>query len=351
MAGQLVNEFEFLRLDHTVGANQLNGHSEGRFSLHLIEAGSCFGDQGFTAFFPPKLEQIVKEPSHGGFIHGHIGGSKLQLNPQASGLIAAHHPIAGNSSEANCGEGLFGCHRIGRSGPYFSPSALEWQPESNGEQFMPSQARVVLGCGVVGLLLVVINALLIPSDVGSALPVFQRSSVLAGVMAVGLMLVSVLWTRANPISRERVSIEGPQGFELKDNLPEALRLELAWASHQLLKATPAASVLLIWDETELMRRGVLSAKPFVPGPIVQRAQQQQQTVALVNLTLYPGRSEFSYFPENIPAVVVEPLGQRGWLLIAGWSVRCFSRSDELWITGLAEKLRTALEAHWSPETV
>ena len=208
---------------------------------------------------------------------------------------------------------------------------------------MPSQARVVLGCGVVGLLLVVINALLIPSDVGSALPVFQRSSVLAGVMAVGLMLVAVLWTRANPISRERVTLEGPQGFELKDNLPEALRLELAWASHQLLKATPAASVLLIWDETELLRRGVLSAKPFVPGPIVQRAQQQQQTVALVNLTLYPGRSEFSYFPENIPAVVVEPLGQRGWLLVAGWSVRCFSRSDELWITGLAEKLRTALE--------
>ena len=73
---------------------------------------------------------------------------------------------------------------------------------------MPSQARVVLGCGVVGLLLVVINALLIPSDVGSALPVFQRSSVLAGVMAVGLMLVAVLWTRANPISRERVTLEG-----------------------------------------------------------------------------------------------------------------------------------------------
>ena len=72
---------------------------------------------------------------------------------------------------------------------------------------------------------------------------------------------------------------------------------------------------------------------------------------LVNLTLYPGRSEFSYFPENIPAVVVEPLGQRGWLLVAGWSVRCFSRSDELWITGLAEKLRTALEAHLDQETV
>ena len=116
---------------------------------------------------------------------------------------------------------------------------------------MPTAARVVLGCGVVGLLLVVINALLIPSDLGGALPVFQRSSVLAGVMAVGLMLVAVLWSRANPTTRDRVSLEGEQGFQLSEELPNSLRMELAWASHQLLKATPAASVLLIWEETEL----------------------------------------------------------------------------------------------------
>lgn len=208
---------------------------------------------------------------------------------------------------------------------------------------MPTAARVVLGCGVVGLLLVVINALLIPSDLGGALPVFQRSSVLAGVMAVGLMLVAVLWSRANPTTRDRVSLEGEQGFQLSEELPNSLRMELAWASHQLLKATPAASVLLVWDGKELLRRGVLSQLPFAPGPILERAQQQGQSVALVNLTLYPGRSEFSYLPTNIPALVVEPLAERGWLLVAGWSVRCFSRSDELWITGLAEKLRTELE--------
>ena len=208
---------------------------------------------------------------------------------------------------------------------------------------MSTPARLVLGCGVVGLLLVVINALLIPGDLGNALPVFQRSSVLAGVMAVGLMLVAVLWSRANPIARERVNLNGRLGFQLKSELSEALRLELAWASHQLLKATPASSVMLIWDEQELFRRGVLSELPFQQGVILARAREQQQTVAMVNLTLYPGRSEFSYLPEDIPALVVEPLGQRGWLLVAGWSVRCFSHSDELWITGIAEKLRTELE--------
>ena len=162
-------------------------------------------------------------------------------------------------------------------------------------------------------------------------------------MAVGLMLVAVLWSRANPVARERVNLNGRLGFQLKSELSEALRLELAWASHQLLKATPASSVMLIWDEQELFRRGVLSELPFQQGVILARAREQQQTVAMVNLTLYPGRSEFSYLPEDIPALVVEPLGQRGWLLVAGWSVRCFSHSDELWITGIAEKLRTELE--------
>ena len=109
---------------------------------------------------------------------------------------------------------------------------------------MTTPARVVLGCGVVGLLLVVINALLIPGDLGNALPVFQRSSVLAGVMAVGLMLVAVLWSRANPTATDRVNLNGKQGFQLKPELSEALRLELAWASHQLLKATPASSKFL-----------------------------------------------------------------------------------------------------------
>jgi len=32
-------------------------------------------------------------------------------------------------------------------------------------------------------------------------------------------------------------------------------------------------------------------------------------------------------------------------------VRCFSRSDEIWIKGVAEKLRTELEAHSNLEQV
>lgn len=42
-------------------------------------------------------------------------------------------------------------------------------------------------------------------------------------------------------------------------------------------------------------------------------------------------------------MLVQPIGSEGWLLAGGWSPRCFSRGDELWVEGWAEKLRTSLE--------
>jgi hypothetical protein len=54
--------------------------------------------------------------------------------------------------------------------------------------------------------------------------------------------------------------------------------------------------------------------------------------------------EFACLPEGLPALVVQPIGSEGLLLLGGWSPRCFSRSDELWLEGWALKLRTSLEA-------
>ena len=43
------------------------------------------------------------------------------------------------------------------------------------------------------------------------------------------------------------------------------------------------------------------------------------------------------------ATWAQPIGTDGVLLLAGWSPRCFSRSDEAWLAGWGQKLRTALE--------
>jgi hypothetical protein len=157
------------------------------------------------------------------------------------------------------------------------------------------------------------------------------------------MLVGVLWTRALPEASIRSELPGEQGLVLSADLPEALAEDLAWGSHMLLTASPAAVVLLIWRGQPLLRRGLLAPSPFVPGAICQRALEKQAAISLVDLKLYPGRQEFDALLPGLPSVLVQPLGQDGLVVLGGWSARCFSRSDLAWVEGWAAKLRAGLE--------
>ncbi|MEB3254396.1 MAG: cofactor assembly of complex C subunit B [Synechococcus sp.] len=204
---------------------------------------------------------------------------------------------------------------------------------------MPTPARVVLAWGLVLLLMTLTNARL--AEVVS--PELQRAEVLAGLAAVGLMLVAALWTRADPSQAPRRDLQGDQGLVMHSDVTGIVREELGWGSHMLLTATPAATLLLFWDGEVLLRRGLLSDAPFQPGPICERAMERQATISLVNTTLFPGRGEFDPVLENLPAVLISPLGERGVVILGGWSERCFSKSDEQWLEGWSTRLRTALE--------
>ena len=205
---------------------------------------------------------------------------------------------------------------------------------------MPSPARVVLGCALVLLALTLLNAGLADSFT----PELERAEVLCGMAAVGLMLVAVLWTRADPTQAKPRPLSGEQGLHLAPALDEAIREELAWGSHMLLTATPAASVLVIWRHQVVLRRGLISQEAFEPGAITQRAMEREQTISLVNTTLFPGRAEFDAMLPSLPAIVVCPMGTEGAVIVGGWSPRCFTRSDERWIEGWTQRLRTTLGA-------
>ena len=218
---------------------------------------------------------------------------------------------------------------------------------------MPFGARVSLSAGVLLLLLAVGNVF----TAEAIDPTLQRAEVLAGMAAVGLMLVAVLWTRAQPLAPTAVELPGEQSLKLVPELSELCRTELAWGSHLLLTATSAATILVAWDGTVVLRRGLVpeallvddqdgaNGESFTPGPICERAQRQGQLVSLVKTALYPGRTEFDPVLPGLPSVMVQPLGDRGWVVLGGWTERCFSRSDERWFTGWCERLRTTLETN------
>jgi hypothetical protein len=201
-------------------------------------------------------------------------------------------------------------------------------------------ARVSFWSGVAALGLVVLNQ----TTAANTDPSLERAAVLASFLAVALMLVGVLWTRAIPETAARVDLKGDQGLVIAQGLPDDLAEELGWGSQMLLTASAAAVVLVSWQGQCLLRRGLLTEGPFVPGDICQRAQSKGAAISLVDLRIYPGREEFASLLPGLPAVIVQPLGRDGLVVLGGWSPRCFSRSDLTWLDGWSLRIRAKLEA-------
>ncbi|XHX78867.1 MAG: cofactor assembly of complex C subunit B [Stenomitos frigidus ULC029] len=171
----------------------------------------------------------------------------------------------------------------------------------------------------------------------------SRSDALGIIVSAVLILTGLLWQQAQPRTPDRVDLIGDEGFELDPALPDALKTELAWASHLLLTNTVTRSLTIWYDGKILLRRGILSAKrDVIPGPILQRVLEKQTPVYLVALKVYPGRIEFDYLPENTQGVICQPLGQRGAMILGANAPRSYTRQDEKWISAIADKLENTL---------
>lgn len=212
---------------------------------------------------------------------------------------------------------------------------------------MRTPVRLCLISGLLGLVLTIANQI----SAAQVEPSLQRSSALAALLSVGMLLVAALWTRAVPVAAARADLQGDQGLLLRRDLPVELAGELDWGSRLVLQATPAAVILVVWDAEVILRRGLCSSDPsaqaFAPGPICSQAWQRRRTIHLVDLRHYPGRDEFTALLPELPSVLVVPLQDRGLALIGGWSARCFSSSDQSWIEGWAQRLTDAGLRTWT----
>jgi hypothetical protein len=201
--------------------------------------------------------------------------------------------------------------------------------------------KLPIAAGILGGSLLLLNRLLTPT-----LTDFQaRSDVMGVILSALLILTGLLWQRIQPVPPEAVILEGEEGFDLAEELSETAATELAWASHLLLTNTVTRSVVAYKRGKVLMRRGVLGPNPAVePGPILQRVLDKQKAVYLVDLKVYPGRVEFDYLPPNTQGVICQPMGQGGALILAANAPRSYTKQDEAWIEGIADKLGNTLDA-------
>jgi len=196
--------------------------------------------------------------------------------------------------------------------------------------------------GGLGSVLLLINRLLTPHLSDSQ----ARADVLGVILSALLVLTGLLWQQVQPRSPDTVDLIGEEGFQLALLLPEAVRTELAWASHLLLTNTVTRSLVVFYDGKVLLRRGILGINPEVkPGPILKRVLEKQKPVYLVDLKVYPGRIEFDYLPENTQGVICQPIGKQGVLILGANAPRSYTKQDEKWIAGIADKLDVTLSSY------
>ena len=201
------------------------------------------------------------------------------------------------------------------------------------------QLPIVVGT-IAGILLFT-NRVLTPSLSDSQ----ARSDALGVIVSAVLILTGLLWQRVQPRLPESVELVGDQGFELLPDLPDAVKTELAWASHLLLTNTVTATIVVYYRGEVLLRRGVLSPQAQVkPGAILQRVLDNHKAIYLVALAIYPGRFEFDYLPENTQGVICQPIGTEGVLILGANAPRSYTRQDENWVAAIAEKLDHTLNA-------
>lgn len=175
-------------------------------------------------------------------------------------------------------------------------------------------------------------------SVESINPSFERAQVLSALSAIIIILIGLLFERFNPISGDKVELVGEINFIYDSDIPKVLLKELAWGTEAILTSTAAASILIHNKHKNILRRGLISDKEFRPGEICFRAMKENKLISLVNTKFYPGKEEFNNFCNNVPAILIVPINNDSFLLIGGWSTRCFTKSDEKWILNWAKKL-------------
>jgi Cofactor assembly of complex C subunit B, CCB2/CCB4 len=197
-----------------------------------------------------------------------------------------------------------------------------------------------LAGGLGGLLLLVNRLLTIQLTDSQA-----RSDALGVIEGAVLILVGLLWQQIQAKPPDTVTLIGETGLEFATELSTTVKTELAWASHLLLTNTVTRSLVVYYAGKTLLRRGVLGKNSQVnPGAIVERVLAKGKPVYLVNLNLYPGKIEFDYLPENTQGVICQPIGEQGVLILGANAPRSYTKQDEAWIEGIADKLAVTLKS-------
>ena len=198
--------------------------------------------------------------------------------------------------------------------------------------------------GFNGKSLIVIGAILFIFQIANFIsietisPELERAQVLAAIASLIIILIGFLFKQFEPLSGEKADLKGENKFFFDKNIPDEVIEELAWGSEAILTSTAAAAILIHNDGENILRRGIITSNEFLPGETCLRSIKDMKLISLANTKFYPGRDEFFNFCPEIPSIKIVPINKKSFILIGGWSAKCFTKSDEKWISNWAKKV-------------
>ena len=169
-------------------------------------------------------------------------------------------------------------------------------------------------------------------------PELERAQVLSAIASLIIILIGFLFKEFKTTTDSKVNLGGDNIFDFETSLPTNLIDELAWGSEAILTSTAAATILIHNDGVNILRRGISSNNKFQPGDTCKRSIKDMKLISLANTKFYPGREEFYNFCPNIPSILIVPINNKAFILIGGWSPRCFTKSDEMWVINWSKKI-------------
>ena len=175
-------------------------------------------------------------------------------------------------------------------------------------------------------------------SVESITPELERAQVLAAISSLIIILIGFLFKQFQSIAGEKADLKGENRFYFDKNIPNEVIDELAWGSETILTSTAAATVLIHNDGKNILKRGITSSNNFLPGETCLRSLKNMKLISLANTKFYPGKDEFFNFCPDVPSILIVPINSKAFILIGGWSAKCFTRSDEKWINNWSKKI-------------
>ena len=169
-------------------------------------------------------------------------------------------------------------------------------------------------------------------------PELERAQVLAAIASLIIILIGFLFKQFQSTAGEKAVLKGENKFLFDRNMPDEVIDELAWGSEAILTSTAAAAILIHNDGVNILKRGITSSNDFKPGETCLRSIKDMKLISLANTKFYPGRDEFFNFCAEIPSILVVPINSKAFILIGGWSAKCFTKSDEKWINNWSKKI-------------